>query len=233
MAHTGLWYAAHMVAQRPSIAREDYLQTIVQLEEEGIPVIRARLAERLEVSAPSVSEAVRGLEDDKVVTIRDRRFIDLTDEGRDLADDIVRRHRVAERILTDLLELPWHVAHEEAHQLEHGLSDRVVDAALEVLGNPTTCPHGNPIPGTTYAAPDIVGLGELGNGQRFRVERVSESIEIRPDLMRYFSEAGFRPGASAVVHAVDPDGTMSVDAEDGPVSIDHEMVQSVYVSLLP
>jgi len=220
-----------MPSQHLSIAREDYLQTIMQLEEEGIPVIRARLAERLKVSAPSVSEAIRSLANDNMITIQNRRFIVLTDEGHLIAHNIVRRHRVAERILTDLLHLPWHVAHEEAHVLEHGLSDRVVDAAMDVLGNPTTCPHGSPIPGSTYIPREMAPLKTLSKGTIFTLERLSESVEFQPEIMEYFENAGFTPGIRATVRDVSPDGSFSIDSEDSTISISAKMAGNISVSI--
>jgi len=217
--------------QRPSIAREDYLQTIRQLEEEGSPIIRARLADRLHVSAPSVSEATRNLIDDGLVEIAGNRELRLTPPGVALADNVVRRHRVAERILTDLIKLPWHVAHEEAHKLEHGLSDRVVDAALEVLGNPTTCPHGSPIPGSGYVAPPMVPLSSVEAGTEFVLEQIGEGIEVQHDVLEYLDEHGFMPGCEATVTSVAPDGTVSIDVAGAPVAIGAAATTQIFVTL--
>lgn len=220
-----------MTERRPSIAREDYLQTIRQLEEEGAPIIRARLADRLHVSAPSVSEATRNLVDDGLVEIVDKRELRLTPPGVELADNVVRRHRVAERILTDLLELPWHIAHEEAHKLEHGLSDRVVDAALTVLGNPTTCPHGSPIPGSGYEAPPTVPISEIESGTSFVLRQVGEGIEVQQDVLQYLEEKGFTPGTEATVTSVAPDGTVSIDVAGSAVAIGPAATAQMFVSL--
>lgn len=215
---------------RQSIAREDYLQTIMQLSEDDIPVIRARLAERLGVSAPSVSEAIRGLVDDGLVELQDRKRIRLTQDGRRVADNIVRRHRVAERILVDLLGMSWYEAHEEAHRLEHGLSDRVVERALEVLGNPTTCPHGSPIPGSGYDDPEAVPILELAAGHKFRLERVAEGIEVQGDVMQYFDQKGFRPGVRGQIMTVAPDGSLSVMTDSTTVSIGPGLGAHIHVT---
>lgn len=220
-----------MVERRPSIAREDYLQTIRQLEEEGAPIIRARLADRLQVSAPSVSEATRSLVDDGLLEIADNRELRLTPPGVALADNVVRRHRVAERILTDLLRLPWHIAHEEAHKLEHGLSDRVVDAALVVLGNPTTCPHGSPIPGTGYEPPKLVPLTDLEAGTAFVLRQLGEGIEVQRDVLEYLEEKGFTPGSDGTVTAVAPDGTLSVDVSGTALAIGASEAARMYATV--
>lgn len=220
----------HVPQRHPSIAREDYLQTILQLTEDNVPVIQARLAERLGVRPPSVSEAMHGLRADGLIRVDDRRRIELTADGRAMAENIVRRHRVAERILTDLLQMPWYEAHEEAHRLEHGLSDRVVDAALDVLGNPTTCPHGSPIPGSGYVEPATVPLSELAVGDAFRIVRVGEGIEVRADVMRYLDEHGCRPGRDGTVTAAAPDGTVSVAIGDRSLAIGPGVADHISVS---
>lgn len=218
-----------MPERRPSIAREDYLQTIRHLEEEGAPIIRARLADRLHVSAPSVSEATRSLIDDGLVEVAANRELRLTPPGVALADNVVRRHRIAERILTDLLKLPWYIAHEEAHRLEHGLSDRVADAALAVLGSPTTCPHGSPIPGSGYVAPPMVPLADVDVGAEVVVEQIGEALEVQPDVLQYLDENGLVPGRRASVTSVAPDGTVSLEVDGAAVAIGPSVSTQTFV----
>ena len=126
---------------------EEYLEAIAELEEEGIAVIQARLAERLEHTPASVSEMIHRLRDEGYINI-DGRAITLTDDGRSRAESVVRKHRLAERLLTDIIGLPWSQVHLEACRWEHVISDQVEERLVALLGNPTTCPHGNPIPGT-------------------------------------------------------------------------------------
>lgn len=178
-----------------------------------------------------MSEATRGLIDDGLVEIAANRELRLTPPGVELADNVVRRHRIAERILTDLLKLPWHVAHEEAHKLEHGLSDRVADAALAVLGNPTTCPHGSPIPGSGYVAPPMVPLSEVETGTRFVVEQIGEAIEVQPEVLRYLDEKGLVPGCAGTVTSVAPDGTVSIDVAGATVAIGPALTAQTFVTL--
>src|SRR5688500_10722641 len=125
---------------------EEYLEAIHELEEEGVQVIQARLAERLGHSAPSVSETMRRLKDDGYVTLSNR-TISFTEKGRQRAESVVRKHRLAERLLTDVIGLEWHKAHLEACRWEHVISDEVEERLVALLENPQTCPHGNPIPG--------------------------------------------------------------------------------------
>src|SRR3954467_6437567 len=129
---------------------EEYLETIHELEEEGGRVIQARLVERLGHSAPTVSEMVRRLRDEGYLEVSNR-VITLTPQGRTRAESVVRKHRLAERLLTDVIGLEWHKAHLEAGRWEHVISDEVEVLLVKLLDNPTTCPHGNPIPGTTPA----------------------------------------------------------------------------------
>src|SRR5688500_9065413 len=128
-------------------ALEDYLKAIYVLGEESQPVIAARMAAEAGVSASTIFATLRRLEKDGYVTINRRKEIHLTSEGKNIAERIIRRHFLTERFLTDLLGLDWVKAHQEAHRLEHAISQDVEDRLAKLLGYPTTCPHGNPIPG--------------------------------------------------------------------------------------
>ncbi len=139
-----------MTASIPPV--EEYLETIFALEEEGIPVIQARLAERLGKAAPSVSEMLDRLEADDLI-VRSARQIAMTQKGTALAEGVVRKHRLAERLLVDIIGLDWDKAHVEAGRWEHVISDDVEERLVVLLGNPTTCPHGNPIPGSIPSGP--------------------------------------------------------------------------------
>lgn len=152
-------------------AFEEYCETIFELREDDVAVIQARIAERLDVSRPAVSEMVHKMADEGLLTVA-RAKISLTEEGTKLAEQVVRRHRLAERFLTDILGLSWALAHQEAGKWEHVISTPVEEALAELLGDPTTCPHGNPIPGSDYRTPDLVPLSDLKAGAGF-VIRVS------------------------------------------------------------
>src|ERR1700720_2935970 len=161
---------------------EEYLEAIHELEEEGTQVIQARLADRLAHSAPAVSEMIRRLKADGYLTVEDR-DVRLTIKGRARAESVVRKHRLAERLLTDVIGLPWHKAHVEACRWEHVISDEVEERLGVLLGNPQTCPHGNPIPGSQPLGRELIALSSLTGGERVRLERVTEQVEINLEAL--------------------------------------------------
>jgi DtxR family Mn-dependent transcriptional regulator len=195
---------------------EEYLETMLGLAEEGVPVIQARIAERLGRSAPSVSEMLDRLIDDGYVT-REGRRLSLTESGRALAEKVVRKHRLAERLLVDVIGLEWHKVHREAGRWEHVISDDVEARLVELLGDPATCPHGNPIPGSHSAAPAVETrpLAEVDVGERVRLLRVSEEVELNLGSLTLLDEGGFIPGAVARVRGRDTEGTVEVTVEGG------------------
>lgn len=195
---------------------EEYLEAVHELEEEGVTVIQARLAERIGHSAPSVSEMVRRLVAEAYIEMEGRE-LHLTPKGRELAESVVRKHRLAERLLTDVLGLEWHKTHLEACRWEHVISDEVEARIVEVLGNPATCPHGNPIPGSGYDPPDAVRLIDCREGESVTLRRVLEELELDYDSLLYLATHQFIPGATAKVVSRAPDGTVMVSVEGGGV----------------
>lgn len=201
-------------------AFEEYCETIYELSEDGLIVKQARIAERLEVSRPAVSEMVRKLEREGAVNVADDGEISLTKAGEMLANKIVRRHRLAERFLTDILGLSWADAHHEAGKWEHVISGVVEEALSEVLGNPTTCPHGNPIPGTDYRRPPTaITMGKLEVGDSFVVHRIPEQLEFEPGLLDYLEQGGVTPGSEGKIMASSPDGTTTVEFNGASIGI--------------
>lgn len=174
---------------------EDYLQILHYLTRDGFTVIAARLAERMNVTPPTVTATLQRMERDGLIEHGPRREIVLTIEGRRVAENIVRRHALAERLLTDLLKMPWHESHEEAHGVEHALTPKIEARLLQALGNPTTCPHGNPIPGLGRLASDEFPLDEARTGDTLIIQRITEEAEEDRQLMRYLQEHGVEPGA--------------------------------------
>jgi DtxR family Mn-dependent transcriptional regulator len=208
---------------------EEYLEAIHELGEEGMVVIQARLAERLGHSAPAVSEMIRRLRDEGYVQVRGRSLL-LTDQGRRVAESVVRKHRLAERLLTDIIGLPWEKAHLEAGRWEHVISDEVEARLVEVLGHPTTCPHGNPIPGSGGTEPILSALSDSRRGDHIRLERVTEQVEIDLDSLAYLSAAGFVPGTEATVSSRAPDGTLILDMGARSIALGPALAQQLFVT---
>jgi DtxR family Mn-dependent transcriptional regulator len=210
-------------------AFEEYCEAIFELREDEVDVIQARIAERLAVSRPAVSEMIKRLESEGLVSI-DRNAISLTAAGDRLAQRVVRRHRLAERLLTDILGLSWAFAHKEAGKWEHVISEPVEEALIRVLGEPTTCPHGNPIPGAGYVAPDTRPLSDLGVGESFTVNRIPEELEFAPGLLEFLEEAEVLPGRAGTLTAASPDGTTTVQIDGRHVGISAFASQRILVT---
>jgi DtxR family transcriptional regulator, Mn-dependent transcriptional regulator len=212
---------------------EEYLQAIELLAEEGTPVIQARLAERLSKSPPAVSEMLDRLAADGYIRLS-RRQISLTPKGFDLAESVLRKHRLAERLLVDVIGLPWHKAHEEAGRLEHVISDDVEARLVLLLGDPATCPHGNRIPGSAHVAtdrPTQFSLDQVSPPQTVTLERVTQEIELDPVTLLYLDEAGFIPGNSARVNAKAPDGTLMLEIGNSVIALGREVCRRLFVSV--
>jgi DtxR family transcriptional regulator, Mn-dependent transcriptional regulator len=199
-------------------AFEEYCEAIWELKEDDVNVIQARIAERLHVSRPAVSEMIKRMQSEGFVAL-DGTAINLTDDGRRLAEQVVRRHRLAERLLTDILGLSWADAHIEAGKWEHVISEPVERAINRLLDNPTTCPHGNPIPGSEYAPPDLVALSAVPVGGVFTVTRIPEELEFTPGLLEYLEDGAVQPDHRGTVTAVSPDGTVTVEIDGRHVGI--------------
>ena len=212
-----------------SLAYEEYCEAIFEMREDDMDVIQARIAERLGVSRPAVSEMIRRLAGDGLVKLDGGIY--LTEAGSRLAERVVRRHRLAERFLTDVLGLNWAEAHTEAGRWEHVLNDRVEAAINRLLDNPTTCPHGNPIPGSNYLEPVLVPLSDLDVGSAFTVTRIPEELEFTPGLLDFLEVNTVTPGRSGVLTATSPDGTVTVSIEDRHVGIGAFASQRILVSV--
>ena len=208
---------------------EMYLRTVFELEEEGVVPLRARIAERLGQSGPTVSQTVARMERDGLLTVADDRRLELTDVGRQEAVDVMRKHRLAERLLADVIGLDWEDLHIEACRWEHVMSEKVERRILELIDGPLVCPHGNPIPGlerlglptesaarsalitlTEAASGDVEGLTADG----IVVDRISEQLQSDSDVMHRLDVAGLRPGRRITVAATARGGA-AVGAGDG------------------
>jgi len=208
---------------------EEYLEAVHELEEDHIPVIQARLAERLGHSAPTVSETVRRLRDEGYVEIAGR-AISLTDKGRHQAESVVRKHRLAERLLTDVIGMEWHRSHAEATRWEHVMSDEVEERLVVLLNNPSTCPHGNPIPGSGADEPNLAKLADAEKGDRVLLRRVTEQVEFDADSLTHLGVHGFKPGVEATVMTKAPDGALLLDIDGRTIEITGALAQLLYVA---
>jgi DtxR family transcriptional regulator, Mn-dependent transcriptional regulator len=209
---------------------EEYLETILSIEEEGIVPLRARLVERLGLSAAAVSETVARLEDQGYVELAGDRRLNLTEKGRGLATTVVRRHRLAERLLVDVIGLEWEKVHAEAARWEHAISSEVEEKLVQLLGDPATCPHGNPIPGSHNAgAPQqTVPLSQVQSGP-IVVVRVSERLEMSGDALLLVADAQLMPGCDATVITGDGDG-VAVKTTTGDYRVPMRIADFLYVA---
>ncbi len=200
-------------------AFEEYCETIFELAEDDVEVIQARVAERLSVSRPAVSEMIRKMEKNGLVQVEGGE-IQLTEDGHGLASKVVRRHRLAERFLTDMLGLSWTQAHHEAGKWEHIISSDVEAALVRVLDDPTTCPHGNPIPGSSYQAPEEASvLQSVDTGDEFTIERIPEELEFSDGMLEFLESSSILPGNTGTVTARSPDGTTTIEIGGSTVGV--------------
>jgi DtxR family transcriptional regulator, Mn-dependent transcriptional regulator len=187
---------------------EMYLRTILELEEEGVPPLRARIAERLHQSGPTVSQTVNRMERDGLVTVEGDRHLALTEQGRAHAVAVMRKHRLAELLLVNVIGMPYEEAHEEACRWEHVMSESVERRVFELLDRPTRSPYGNPIPGLSEFHDDA-NEAEVGDSERnlafpglsgaVVVKRICESVQTQPEVLRQLHAAGVDPGATVKV----------------------------------
>lgn len=220
-----------MDAPKVTHALEDYLKAIYQLSEEGRPVIAARLADETGVSPSTIFATLRRLAKEGYVTINRRKEIHLTADGKTVAENIVRRHFLTERFLTDLLGLDWVKAHQEAHRLEHAISQEVEERLAKLLSHPKTCPHGNPIPGASASPPTkTVPLSDAVDGQRVELDFITEGGERDVRLLGYLQNHGLTPGAQVQILDVAPSlGMMTLKVGDDEFSLGLEAAKKIRV----
>ncbi len=210
-------------------AFEEYCECIFELHEDNLDVIQARVADRLSVSRPSVSEMIKRMEAEGLIRLRGTKIV-LTDEGNVLATKVVRRHRIAERFLTDILGLSWATAHHEAGKWEHVLSAEVEAAMNRVLNNPTTCPHGNSIPGSAHRDVHKTSLADIQIGLPYTVGRITEELEHTSGVLEFLESVNLVVGTTATVTARGEDGNITVRINDDEVTIDSFIGNRVLVN---
>jgi DtxR family transcriptional regulator, Mn-dependent transcriptional regulator len=217
---------------------EMYLRTVLELEEEGVIPLRARIAERLDQSVPTVSQTVARMQRDNLLMVSDDRSIELTEEGRSAAVRVMRKHRLAECLLVDVIGLDWELVHEEACRWEHVISETVERRLLEVLGHPSESPYGNPIP----------GLAELGEGPAAStavagtmalaaiptevtsvvVRRIGEPLQSDTGLLMRLRRAGVRPNTPVAIERID--GGVRIGSGAAATDLDPEIAAHLFVS---
>jgi DtxR family Mn-dependent transcriptional regulator len=209
---------------------EEYLEAVYRLEREGPGVTTSGLASTLGVAPASVSGMLKKLERDGYVEHIARGEVKLTSSGLEVAVRVLRRHRLAERLLTDVLGMPWDEVHEEACMLEHAISERVEQHLMKLLNDPQTCPHGHPIPPKDLSDPKRVGmpLAQIDAGRHTAVVGVTEEV---PEILRYLGEVGLRPGAKVhVIEKAPLGGPLTVEVENGRHAISLELARMVMVA---
>ncbi len=213
-----------MATDNATVAEEEYLQTIFWLHEARLPMTGANVARAMQLSAPTVHEMIGRLERDGYITRADDKTIEFTETGREHAEDTVRRHRLIERFLTDVLGIPWDEVHEEAERLEHAMSPVLEDRMLAAIGDAKTCPHGHPI----EAGSRIEGapLADVQPGARVRVIRFENEAE---DLLHELKACGLEPGLEGTL-AESGDDEVVVEADGGArVAVGRSIAETVSV----
>jgi DtxR family Mn-dependent transcriptional regulator len=222
---------------------EMYLRTIYELEEENIIPLRARISERLGHSGPTVSQTVGRMERDGLVVVEGDRHLALTEAGRNKAVNVMRKHRLAERLLADVIGLDWALVHEEACRWEHVMSEQVERRIVEILEHPTHSPYGNPIPG-------LEGLGQKPSGKfadgvvnivnyvlgavgpiQGTIKRLGEPVQYEPELLEQLRTAGAVPGAKASFTASGSYVLVQVEGSDEGLELPNEVAIHVYVGI--
>ncbi|WP_104168747.1 metal-dependent transcriptional regulator [Arthrobacter sp. SX1312] len=222
---------------------EMYLRTILELEEENIVALRARIAERLRHSGPTVSQTIGRMERDGLVVVSGDRHLELTETGRRRATGVMRKHRLAERLLSDVIGLDWAYVHDEACRWEHVMSERVERRLYELLGKPSDSPYGNPIPGlaaiggveselfTDGVVTLLSAMATYTPGSVVTLARLAEPIQVDPELLTQLDEGGLRPGARLSLESVGGYVSVRVPGVEGALELPPEVASHVFVSV--
>ncbi len=212
-------------------ASKEYLEAVFELEEEGQRILQARIGERLGLAPATVSEGVRRLVAEGYVTVEGARDLVLTVEGRRIAETLVRRHRLAERMLVDLLGIPWHLCHEQAEDWEKVMTPQVEHAILDKLEGELTCPHGNPIPGARSTIPwsRLRSVASMTVGDRGRLTRLLEDVELNHDVLKYLEDHGLMPGHDIALVDIGPDGTRTLETDGQRVALGQKLADNLWI----
>jgi DtxR family Mn-dependent transcriptional regulator len=222
---------------------EMYLRTILELEEENIVALRARIAERLRHSGPTVSQTIGRMERDGLVVVSGDRHLELTEAGRRRATGVMRKHRLAERLLADVIGLDWAYVHDEACRWEHVMSERVERRLYQLLGQPDRSPYGNPIPGLEMLGGEpaedfsrgvvdlVTAMESLGPDSVVTLVRLAEPVQVDPELLQQLDESGILPGARLTLEAAGEYIAVAVPGLAGALELPPEVAAHVFVSV--
>jgi DtxR family Mn-dependent transcriptional regulator len=222
---------------------EMYLRTILELEEENIVALRARIAERLRHSGPTVSQTIGRMERDGLVVVSPDRHLELTEFGRKRAIEVMRKHRLAERLLADVIGLEWAYVHDEACRWEHVMSERVERRLYELLDRPTESPYGNPIPGLEALGGEpaesfsdgvlnlLDAMAAYSPTSKVTVSRLAEPVQVEPELLLQLEEGGIRPGATISLERVGDYISIRVPNIEGALELPPEVASHVFVAV--
>ncbi len=212
-----------MTTEHATVAEEEYLQTLFWLQEARLPMTGANVARAMRLSAPTVHEMVGRLERDGYITRSSDKAISFTESGLDHAEGVVRRHRLIERFLTDVLGIPWDEVHEEAERLEHAMSPVLEERMLAAIGDAKTCPHGHPIVGG--ARLEGVPLADVKEGATVTILRFENEAE---DLLHYLKDAGIEPGLKGTLASSTPE-EITIATDGGELTVTFSVAETVSV----
>ncbi len=229
--HAVIQYHGPVVGDHDGIG-PDFLGFLYIQERGHEPAIAARLADSLEVSAPTVTNTLKRMARDGWVEIDAQKTIHLTQAGREAAASLIRRHMLTEWMLAKVLHVPWSQVHQEAHQIEHALSGDLENRLKTSLDDPQTCPHGNPLPGNEYLAEGWVCLLDVPQNQVVIIRRIHEMLEDHPDVLEYLEYEGVVPGTTVTVQEILPfNQTITVEVGQNRVSIGFNTAKYLFVEL--
>jgi DtxR family transcriptional regulator, Mn-dependent transcriptional regulator len=212
-------------------ASKEYLEAIFELGEEGQKILQARIGERLGLAPATVSEGIKRLVAEDYVSIEPSRELELTDSGRTIAEALVRRHRLAERMIVDILGIQWHLCHEQAEDWEKVMTPEVEEAILAKLDGEATCPHGNPIPGAPSSIKwsDLKPVAQMDIGETARLTRLLEDVELDHDVLKYLEDHNLMPGRDLTLVEVAPDQTRTLEVNGERVALGHALADNLWV----
>ena len=220
----------HLEVTRPTATVEDYLILMYVMERDGDAIIAARLAEAIEVTPPTVTTTLKRMERDGWITNETRHGIQLTDSGREAAISVINRHMLTEWVLMNMLGVPWSKVHDEAHRIEHTISDEIEVRMRDNLGDPHICPHGNPMPGYEHLTADWVALTEMQIGESGIMRRVHEMAEDRNALMHFLESNHLIPGVRVkILEKLTFNQTLEIEVKDQSISLGFTVAKYIFL----